>query len=215
MNVVLGDLHGDFGTLKRLIQNHPEWTTVTIAGDVGLGFPNTRELPFVSPIPIYFIRGNHDNPEFIKNLDPDVWPVADWHYIPDGTVRNGVLYLGGAWSIDWEQRTPGYDWWPNEEIGMEEGEAILSAITKERPFISTVVTHDCPTYILRAMYGARTIETSTSNLLSSVLSTLLHSECTRPLRWFYGHHHRHYTLRQHGIQFRCLNTAQHVDIAIL
>ena len=38
--------------------------------------------------------------------------VGDFGYFPDH--HDGPRFLGGAFSVDWRDRTHGSDWWPNE-----------------------------------------------------------------------------------------------------
>lgn len=206
MNVVIGDIHGDFRFLKRLIANNPEWTRLTIAGDIGLGFPDSMDVPFESPIPIRFIRGNHDNPDFIRNLPPE-WAEANWHYIPDGTIEDEVLYIGGAFSIDHMQRTPGFDWWYGEELNQREQSEIIEKINNYDGIIKTVVSHDCP----YDLYPMLVSHHNSPNMTSAFLHHLLHRvllDDKKPYLWFHGHHHKARRNRVLDVEFRTLAEAQ-------
>ena len=205
MNAIIGDLHGDFFTLKRLIEHNPEWESVTIAGDVGVGFPGTFNPPFKPRIPVYFIRGNHDNPGYIKQLN---WP--GFHYIPDGEIRDGVLYIGGAFSIDYQWRTPGYTWWLDEELSKEEGDAILKMVHNYTGQIHTVVTHDAPYSLYPSLGIYDAVPSRTAYLLSDLYYNVLSGE-KRPSRWIFGHHHKSFVRDI----FRGMNVAQSWDVEYL
>jgi hypothetical protein len=206
MDVLMGDLHGNFAHLDYMIRKNPRWSSVTIVGDVGLGFPNTFQVPFKSSIPIRFIRGNHDNPEFIRNL-PEEWAGANWHYIPDGHFENNTLYLGGAWSIDKADRTPGMNWWYDEEIGLDEQIWIMEKIIKIRDtgrHIAAIVSHDGPLSITRRV-GHFQVETDTGKFLEYLRDKALTGKL-KPKFWYFGHYHRHFLKTIGGTVFKCIKT---------
>lgn len=103
-------------------------------------------------VPLYFIRGNHDNPDYLdaqeaKRGTVDGTPFIAFSerlfYIPDGSVWewDGVKIggLGGAFSVDHKFRTQGVDWWANEVTKPEAVEAIA-----QTPDLGLLVTHDVP-----------------------------------------------------------------------
>lgn len=210
MHAIIGDLHGNFRYLKKAIENNPEWTTVTIVGDVGLGFPGTFEVPFEAPIPVRFIRGNHDNPAFVKDLPPE-WADANWHYIPDGTIEGGVLYIGGAFSIDQAYRTPGFDWWPEEELNMPEQYEVTRLLNETDEIIHTVVTHDAPWRLYPALGIVENNPGRTTAFLDWLFAHKLR-DALKPTRWFFGHHHRLFDREMDGTTFRCLKEAVTGDV---
>ena len=76
--VVSGDIHGEFSQLvyKCCVQYRMTDTLIIVAGDCGFGFEQpgyyenvynrNRERLSKSNNWIVFVRGNHDNPVFIK-----------------------------------------------------------------------------------------------------------------------------------------------------
>lgn len=206
--LILGDVHGQFKLLNKLVhQRLPnrgvEYDRVLMVGDIGIGFGNTSELPpFFSEKDLYFIRGNHDNPDEIMNL-ARFWKSGNWNYIPDGHIEDGVLYIGGAWSIDHKYRTPGRDWWFNEEINEEQMEAIEQAIMDYDDEIHTVVTHDCPHSIYSHIGVVEARPSKTSRFLEGLKEHFLIGP-KRPSTWYFGHHHKRFNARVGSIHFRCL-----------
>lgn len=102
---------------------------------------------------ILFVRGNHDDPEFLDNLpdnDEGFKPVSDhiW-YIPQGKAWtwDGIKFLGlgGAHSIDRKIRverdlTYGTtSWWPGETISTLDA---FRAVHQGQADV--MITHDCP-----------------------------------------------------------------------
>ena len=203
-NLLWGDLHGDFRYLQRFIQSNPEISSITIAGDFGYGFPDTFDAPFIPNIPVYFIRGNHDNPQVREGFN---W--RNFNYIPDGAIINGVLFIGGAYSIDKDWRTPGATWWPEEELNQREQAEIIKKI-EDYPYpIKLVVSHDCPTFLYKPAFNITLKSPSpTSEFLQYLYERILVGD-KRPTHWYFGHHHSLIDITERGINFSCLGLAQH------
>lgn len=205
-HILLGDLHGEFTHLKHILKNHQDdWASVTILGDLGIGFPGLFNPPFKPRIPVHFIRGNHDNPDHLADL-PEQWAEWNWHYIQDGTIKDGTLYIGGAWSIDAPYRTPGRDWWFNEELSERQWQQIIQKIRAHEGPIHTVITHDAP----MSLYPALGIFDPKPNRTMHYLEHLYRHELKgdkRPTRWYFGHHHQPLEVDRAGIIFRCIDSA--------
>ncbi|MCD8208435.1 MAG: metallophosphoesterase [Bacteroidales bacterium] len=113
----VGDLHGDFGTLKYYVKTHDiRDCCIVIAGDIGMGFEKPgyydskfKELDkaFVERnVYVFALRGNHDNPAYFdgvyENKSKTFTLIPDYTVLtvvmPEETVN--VLCIGGATSID-------------------------------------------------------------------------------------------------------------------
>ena len=148
---------------------------------------------------IRHIRGNHQNPEVTETMPG---------YIPDGTVEDGILFIGGAWSIDYMYRTPMYDWWPSEELSEEQWETLVyPKLDRE---IHTVISHDGPDAITSQMHR-KFYSTSTGYHLEQVRQKLR----GKVKRWVFGHHHMHREFELDGCHFTALmheNTNSYVTL---
>jgi Calcineurin-like phosphoesterase len=96
---------------------------------------------------LWFVDGNHEDFSQLGRLRPDdsgrsrvserIW------YLPRGHRwrwhDREWLALGGAVSLDRAGRTPGQDWWPEEEITWRQAGAVISAGRAD-----VMVTHECP-----------------------------------------------------------------------
>ena len=102
---LVGDVHGKFHRYEKLIKDCDASIQV---GDFGVGFFyifGDHRVPMANP-PYdsikkgnhRFIRGNHDNPDVCRRQS---------YWIPDGTIEDHVLFVGGAHSIDRHIRTEG------------------------------------------------------------------------------------------------------------
>ena len=141
---LIGDIHGSFVTLKHILRDIPQGSTVVQVGDFGF-WPHTRSHWDAAGIDrkVYFIDGNHDyHPAFreIKQVS-ELWPNA--FFIPRSTVMEiegkRVLFLGGAASVDKAWRHSGIDWFPDETITL----ADVDRIDHDQK-IDVMITHTPP-----------------------------------------------------------------------
>ncbi len=165
----IGDLHGEpgFPCYAEAIQS--PLPTIQV-GDFGQGFgtPPPRRAKD------RYIRGNHDDPTLCR---------ADPHWIPDGTLDNGVLYVGGAASRDRANRVEGRDWWRDEEIDLANWDSILTRHHTHRPRV--VVSHDCPESIRDTLFPGHADERATRTRQGLQAMLELHD----PKSWIFGHWH--------------------------
>ena len=214
---VVGDIHGGFneysfytlgvGRTRHMGDPVPPEHSVQI-GDFGIGFYTeywheaVRDWMRKNP-GHRFIRGNHDDPAMCKTMPG---------YIPDGTIEGDVMYIGGAWSIDRAMRTEGKDWWPDEELSMQELETLIDVYRATKPRI--MFTHDCPEQISYDMFvsrgtvmaGKKQFKTRTAQALQSMW------EYHQPEFHFFGHWHETRELTLNGTRFVCLGEHDYVDI---
>jgi len=155
MLAILGDIHGDIATLKYSIDAaYDRGATALIqVGDFGLynrdgidsGF---RRVCKGSPIPVYFIDGNHDDcTRWTEMTDvTQVFDDANLFYIPRGTVmqldERRIGFLGGAASIDKNIRLQrGWHWDDREEVTQAQIDLLIkNAVGGPLDFL---ITH-CP-----------------------------------------------------------------------
>lgn len=78
-------------------------------------------------IPLYFIRGNHDDRDYLDALLDNPFEPAEVApgliYVPDGALipfgNTDIAFLGGAYSVDRAHRILGESWWEDEEPSIE------------------------------------------------------------------------------------------------
>jgi hypothetical protein len=228
---LIGDIHGEYTQYAKLL-DHPN--TVQI-GDFGMGFhPATAasvdtyldavekamddrnaelarvhsegvfEPPPSVPTSHRFIRGNHDDPGECRKSK---------HWISDGHYEGGIMFIGGAASIDKAYRTEGVSWWPDEEISDVGLNILVEEYDKKRPRV--MVTHECPESIARHVMiplvkGAANFLSRTREAFERMLA--IHA----PELWVFGHWHTDITFRDEhlGTVFQCLGILSHVDIEV-
>ena len=90
----LGDIHGDFATVRRIMRQHPDIPFWVCVGDVADAEGRYEPLD----APLYWIKGNNENFDLIAAGDLP----AGLHYLPNGTVRRidglAVAGLGGTFA---------------------------------------------------------------------------------------------------------------------
>jgi predicted phosphodiesterase len=185
--ILLGDVHGKFDTLlKYKVKEDQSYLQV---GDLGVGFPR---LPVPKlPSNFFYIRGNHDNPEFCKT---HINYLGDFGY----NLKLDLFWMGGAFSPDWELRTPGYDWWFSEELNVQQLNEALELYSRVRP--RYVVTHECPECVRPTLFPKSSdLHSRTPHYLGEMLA--IH----QPEIWIFGHYHRSIIKKIGQTTFVCLN----------
>jgi hypothetical protein len=102
----LGDIHGEFETVQEIMTRHgdvPLWLQV---GDVA-----SNEGEYFTPIaPLYWIKGNNEDFDFVAGQPAGSGTIPNLHYIPNGVQIEAhglkLAGLGGTFAPTWYERTP-------------------------------------------------------------------------------------------------------------
>jgi hypothetical protein len=205
---LIGDKHGLWNDYQTVIAGVDRSIQL---GDFGIGFANDywhdRVNDTIGNTGHRFIRGNHDNPEKCKEM-------LSW--IPDGTVENDVMMIGGAWSIDADYRTPGHNWWAAEELSDSALATLHDVYVSVRPRV--MLTHDCPSLAayymfirsgLRIYNNDRTLRlTRTGEAFQKMF------EAHQPEQWYFGHWHNTVRMQIDKTVFQCLDELHYLDVDI-
>ena len=97
----VGDLHGDFEALERVMARHPEVDFWLCPGDLANengAYPEPRA-------PLYWIKGNNENFDFVAAQPLGGGTVPNLHYIPNGISVQvhglNIAGLGGTFAPTW------------------------------------------------------------------------------------------------------------------
>lgn len=208
--VVMGDIHGRFEWAEygymRIADNHDIDLLIQV-GDFGFwplrGEPWTLELNH----PAVFVDGNHENHEVLQSEEfgelSEEWRecLEIWDYKSRGSIENGILYIGGAASIDRKQRTPGRDWFPEENIQYRDKLQTMENIREYDGNIHMVISHECPAGfdVSGSAHRRERKDDSNRRFLQEVLKE------TEPERWFFGHYHESMEGTYGETSWRCLD----------
>lgn len=194
----IGDIHGKLPQYLRLLDGCSASVQV---GDFGYGFGLRGQADYIAQhMPPkgnhHFIRGNHDSPaECAKSK----------HWIPDGTVQRGMMFVGGADSIDKQHRIEGVSWWRDEELSYSELDDMIDICFASKPRV--MVTHDAPASIVAYFFNCYD-----ENRTRSAFDTMF--SIRAPEIWVFGHWHRHVDQVIHGTRFICLAELEYIDLEI-
>ena len=206
----VGDVHGYWNEYQEIIKDVDNSIQV---GDMGMGFSSHSEWATDTALAFEnkfnkgnhrFIRGNHDNPK-------EVAKCANW--INDGFLEftnlgNQIMYIGGAWSIDWQYRTLGVDWWEDEELSLAYLTYLIEQYKRVRPDV--MVTHTAPIGIPAGPMGFRIFGNGARTEIA--LQEML--EIHRPKLHIFGHWHKDFDQTIDGTRFICLNELSWIDLEI-
>jgi len=201
--LIIGDVHARLNRYFDIINGEEDTFQV---GDMGLGFPGFDYKPIIEDFKTLegdhkFIRGNHDNPEYCKTQYPK-------NYAGEYGIYKGKFFIGGAYSIDKNLRTPGIDWWMEEQLSEGKLDKAIEAYKQTKPEI--VLSHECPKKIkleiLRNEVNGRISLDRTSMALDKMF--MIH----KPKMWIFGHYHKSWKYKQDGCDFICLNELEKIRI---
>ena len=217
MTRIIGDIHGkiydyrSYALVSGVRARHivePERSIQV--GDFGIGFFSPfwheKEIEWQKEHPQHrFIRGNHDDPAMCKTMPG---------YIEDGTVEGDVMFIGGAWSIDHEWRTPGLDWWPDEELSYSELDKLVTKYGQAKPRV--MITHDCPTSVAWEMFLSKGLGLGDNKQIKTRTGEAFQAmfEIHQPELWVYGHWHNTRKTNINGTEFQCLGELDYVDVEL-
>lgn len=155
---VFGDWHGDSGWALTAIRSAAREgvRTAVHVGDFGLDWPGAKRGRYEAKLNKYLVDlgltlvvsgGNHDNWDTLAKLDVEADGLAtvrsNIRILPRGgrAVIDGLTVggLGGAFSVDYQDRVEGKDWWRNEEPTLEEAAALIAGGP-----LDILITHDAP-----------------------------------------------------------------------
>ena len=208
---LIGDIHGRIYDYQSYSIGNFQGPTIQV-GDFGIGFAgpfwHDNVAAWQEANPHHrFIRGNHDNLEKCKTMPG---------YINDGKIENDVMFIGGAWSIDYAYRTEGVDWWRDEELSVAELNKLYDIYVAMKPRV--MITHDAPTDVTFEMFiqtglaiggsNAKKINTRTGQALQAMF------DAHQPESWFFGHWHHTMQYKYGRTIFQCVGELDYIDVEL-
>lgn len=201
--LVVGDTHGMPLWMEKTVVPYAKaagCVTIMQCGDFGFVWDNNidvvnRELDWLHGIlddaglRLVFLPGNYENHPMLAQLAEAADRNEDGHYL----LRPTVLYagrvaawtwdglrlaaVGGAVSVDADDRRAGTSWWPEEMLQPDEVEAAAALGP-----VDILFTHDAPTGV-----PARLIPDVASMAHRAYMAHI--GAALVPAYWFHGHYH--------------------------
>ena len=201
-----GDVHGNISAYIDLVKNFDYSIQL---GDLGFKYK-----PIIMNLSSHFhkvLGGNHDN----YTLEKGVFVHQTSHFLGDYGVHDvpeigSFFFVRGGQSIDKSMRLVGIDWWLEEELSYGDCAKVVQLYEQVKP--AFVITHECPESIIPYVSnmgrwnGLPVGPSKTALLLQNLF------EIHQPKFWFFGHHHKSWSMIVNGTNFRCLNELEVFDI---
>jgi Icc-related predicted phosphoesterase len=184
----VGDLHGDFDALDRVMSRHPEVAFWVCPGDLAAEngeYPRPRA-------PLYWIKGNNEDFDFVAAQPAGSGTIANLSYIPNGrsvqVAGLTVAGLGGTLAPTWYERpasdlrrlSPRDD--RRRHFVHEEVEAC-----KTLSAVDIFLSHEAP-----RPFPLERVKDAGKTPINEVLAAM------RPRLHLFGHHHKYIVAeRQH------------------
>jgi Icc-related predicted phosphoesterase len=199
----LGDIHGDFATVRRIMDRHPDvpfWLCVGDVADADGGYEQVAA-------PLYWIKGNNEN--FDRIAAGDLPPRL--HHIPNGSaIRIGdltVAGLGGTFAPTMYEVAPGDLPHPNKgtakatELADRRRHFVRAEVEacKTLQGVDVLLTHEAPRPFRISNAAGRPGNDAGKTPINEVLSAM------RPRLHLFGHHHRFSESQVGGVQSVCLD----------
>jgi Icc-related predicted phosphoesterase len=197
----LGDIHGDFATVRRIMRQQPGIPFWVCVGDVADAAGHYE--PF--DVPLYWIKGNNENFDLIASGDLP----GGLHYIPNGTLQRidplTVAGLGGTFAPTM------YELPAAELPHPRKGSAKATELADRRRHfvreeveackamrgVDLLLTHEAPRPF-RAGSGAHRNDAGKTPI-NEILAVM------RPRLHLFGHHHRFAEMDVQGVRSVCLD----------
>jgi len=170
---VIGDVHGDFSTIERIMKANSEIKCWLCTGDLA---DETMEY-FSPPVPLYWISGNHENWDKIEKMDKGILNIPCLVHMTNAEIvqlgKTRILGLGGNYS-------PTYFGFKKARLpkGRERHyvESEIEKCLKSRK-IDILITHEAPSPYYR----------NDEDIGRREITDILRA--TKPGIHFFGHHH--------------------------
>lgn len=205
----IGDLHGDVGTTRRIIQQLPnDLDLILQVGDFGY-WPERNDfhawtkcyddLYSKARLGFHWIDGNHEDHH---NMKANPRRMVTEGHLPRGTITTfedvSVLALGGAVSVDRYYRTEGRNWFATEAPSLVELSNMHLAARKlcSLPTYPIVISHEAPA--VQVPFRGLPFQLPEELLFASALHRFALEEVYRGLdehldnfAWVHGHWHEY------------------------
>jgi hypothetical protein len=198
---IIGDLHGKLNKIN--ISKYKEDDILLQLGDAGIvwtqdNFENFELDMFEKNFKglLICILGNHENHNSIKHnyqtiriFDAECYKIRkNIYFIKNGEVLNidnkSFLILGGAFSIDKNNRIENMTWWSDEQMNYDEQHKALKKIEENNNKFNYVLSHTITSDIIDKYFdNLPGCIDSTSKFLSHI-NYMIKFE-----KWFFGHFH--------------------------
>jgi Icc-related predicted phosphoesterase len=193
----LGDIHGDFASVRRIMRQHPEIPAWLCVGDVADADGHYEAFD----APLFWIKGNNENFDRIASRDLP----TNLYYLPNGTVHMiegiRVAGLGGTFAPTMydvpaaELPHPKKSTAKATELADRRRHFVREEVDacKHIKGVDVLLTHEAPRPF--RVKGSDAGKTAINELLAAM----------KPRLHLFGHHHRFAEAEVQGVKSVCLD----------
>ena len=193
----LGDIHGDFASVHRIMRQHPEIPAWVCVGDVADAAGHYEAFD----APLFWIKGNNENFDRITSGDLP----ANLHYVPNGSVHviEGIRVagLGGTFAPTMydlpaaELPHPKKSTAKATELADRRRHFVREEVEacKQMNGVDVLLTHEAPRPF--RVKGNDAGKTPINEILAAM----------KPRLHLFGHHHRFVEAEVQGVKSVCLD----------
>ena len=201
---IIGDIHGNFAALARILGRHPEIPFWLCVGDVASA---SGAYPEPSA-PLHWIKGNNESFDRIAALQAGTEHVPNLHYIPNGVaVKVGPLRVagvGGTFAPTWyDTPAAALPAKPKDDkrrhFVREEVEAC-----KKLGSVDVLLTHEAPKPFWIDLPSSTAPSRKWRRDVGKVPIAEV-ADAIKPKLHCFGHHHTYATFERAGIPTVCVD----------
>jgi len=201
---VIGDIHGNFEALDRILTRHPDIPFWLCVGDVAsqAGAYSTPAAPF------YWIKGNNESFDRIAGFQAGTESIPNLHYIPNGDALAvgpiTVAGVGGTFAPTW------YDT-PAEALPAKPKDDKRRHFVREevergktQESVDVLLTHEAPAPFWVELPSSKAPGKKWRRDVGKAPMSEL-ADALRPKLHCFGHHHVHASFVREGVTTICVD----------
>jgi Icc-related predicted phosphoesterase len=201
---IIGDVHGNFEALNRILTRHAEIPFWLCVGDLA-----TSAGAYPEPAaPLYFIQGNNESFDRLAGFRSGAESVPNLHFIPNGTaitVSNvKVAGVGGTFAPTW-YGTPAASL-PVKGKDDKRRHFVREEVNAAKRLrnVDVLLTHEAPKPFWIDLPSSTTPTRKWRRDVGKEAITEL-ADAIRPRLHCFGHHHTHAEFDREGIRTVCVD----------
>jgi Icc-related predicted phosphoesterase len=201
---IIGDVHGNFDALARILDRHPDIPFWLMVGDLA-----SQAGAYPQPqAPIYFIQGNNESFDRLAALRAGTEVIPNLHFIPNGTAVDidGLMVagVGGTFAPTWYE-TPAAAL-PVKGKDDKRRHFVREEIERAKLMghVDVLLTHEAPKpFWVDLPSSTSATKKWRRDVGKDVIAEL--ADALRPKLHCFGHHHTHAAMERAGIPTVCVD----------
>jgi len=201
---VIGDIHGNFTALDRILTRHPDVPFWLCVGDI---VSTTGAYP-TPAAPLYFIKGNNEGFDRLTAFEAGQEMIPNLHYIPNGTVVEvgsiRVGGVGGTFAPTWYDKSGSeLTTKPKDDKRRHFIRAEVEAAKAAGP-VDVLLTHEAPKpFWIELPSSTAPSKRWRRDVGKEPIAEL--ADAVQPKLHCFGHHHQHAAFVRAGIPTVCVD----------